>query len=255
MTDQAPKSSADDKPLDGDKIVDQAIGAAAEKLGELNPELALQSGRPRQNQIKMAVDYGPLIAFGVTFFLLKMLKLSPDKPLIFFNFIKFEAGKELIWASGVLGAASLIALIAGLAAEKRIAWIPLMSCVITIPFSILTVIFQDDTFVKIKMTIVDVLIAGILLGGLALKKQPLKVLLGEAIKLKDTAWPKLTVYYALFYLVMALINEIIWRTQSNEFWLSWKLISIIGGPVVFSLALLPFMMKNMIVDPDTETKK
>ncbi|HTN41621.1 MAG TPA: septation protein IspZ, partial [Asticcacaulis sp.] len=69
-----------------------------------------------------------------------------------------------------------------------------------------------------------------------------------ALKLKDTAWPKLTVYYALFYLAMAGVNEVIWRTQSDEFWLTWKLVSMIAGPILLSICLLPFLMKNMITD-------
>ena len=235
---------SDDKSLiatihDNDKIVDTAAGIAAEKLGEVNPELALTPGEPKQNYIKMAVDYGPLIAFGLTFFACSVFKLVPK-------------GDALIWASGALGAASVVALILGLVAEKRIAWIPLMSCLITIPFSFLTVWFHNPIFVKVKMTIVDVIIGGILIGGVLLKKQPLKVLLGETLKLKDAAWPRLTVYYGLFYLAMAAINEVVWRTQSDAFWLTWKLASIIGGPVLLAIVLLPFMMKNMVTDPADE---
>ena len=228
-----------DEIREGDKIVDRALGGVAERLGEANPELALEPGQPKQNYVKMAVDYGPLIAFGLTFFVCKIFKLVPPADC-------------LIWASGVLGVASVLALIGGLIAEKRIAWIPLVSCVITIPMTVLTVVFHDATFVKIKMTIVDVLIGGILLGALALKKQPLKLLLGEALKLKEPAWPKLTVYYALFYLAMAAVNEVIWRTQSDEFWLAWKLGSMIGGPILLSICLLPFLMKNMITAPVTD---
>ena len=62
----------------------------------------------------------------------------------------------------------------------------------------LTVIFKNPVFIKIKMTLIDALIGGVLLGGLALKKQPLKVLLGDALKLKDEAWPRMTLCYALF---------------------------------------------------------
>jgi|GEM_PF-116249 len=236
MTDE-PKLT--EEVREGDRIVDRALGIAAEKLGETNPELALEPGEPKQNHVKMAVDYGPLIAFGVTFFACKLFKLVP-------------AADCLIWASGVLGVASVLALIGGLIAEKRIAWIPLVSCLITIPMTILTVVFHDATFVKIKMTIVDVLIGGILLGALAFRKQPLKLLLGEALKLKETAWPKLTIYYALFYLAMAMVNEIVWRTQSDEFWMTWKLASMIGGPILLSICLLPFLMKNMITDPGTD---
>ncbi|MGN6422048.1 MAG: inner membrane-spanning protein YciB [Asticcacaulis sp.] len=223
----------------GDKIVDRAGAQAAEKLGEINPELALQAGQPKQNTVKLAVDYGPLIAFGLTFLVCRFLKLT-------------DKSEPLIIASGVLGVASLFAFIGGLLLEKRIAWIPLLSALIAIPFSLLTVFFHDTVFVKIKMTIIDVLIGSVLIGGLLLKKQPLKALLGEALKLKETAWPRLTLYYALFYFAMAAINEVVWRTQSDDVWVTWKMISIIGGPVVFSIALLPFLMKNMLVEPDTD---
>ncbi|MDV6332092.1 inner membrane-spanning protein YciB [Asticcacaulis sp. 201] len=221
----------------GDQIVDRAAGKLAEKLGEANPELALKPEAPKQNTIKMVVDYGPLVAFGLTFFACSALKLV-EKPM------------ALVWASGVLGAASVVALIAGLIMEKRVAWIPLMSCLITIPFSVLTVVFKDPTFVKIKMTIVDAIIGSILLGALVLKKEPLKALLGDSLKLKDAAWPKLTIYYALFYYAMGATNEVIWRTQSDDFWVTWKLVSMIGGPIAFSIVLLPFLMKNLETPPE-----
>ncbi|ESQ74812.1 inner membrane-spanning protein YciB [Asticcacaulis sp. AC402] len=201
-----------------------------------DPELALKPTEKKQNWIKIGVDYGPLIAFGCTFFVVKMLKLAAD-PL------------PLVYASAVLAIGSVIALIVGFVAEKRLAWIPLSAAAIGIPFAILTVVFKDPMFVKVKMTIVNVLIASVLLGGLALKKQPLKALVGEALKLKDDAWPKLTLYYALFYLAMAGVNEAIWRTQTDSVWTTWKLFSLIGGPILFSLALFPFLMKNMI-QPD-----
>ena len=226
-----------DKPLDdiaeSDKIVDKVAGIAAEKAGEINPELALKPGEPQQNTVKMAVDYGPLIAFGLTFMVCKLFKLVP-------------ATDALIWASGALGIASVIALIAGFALERRVAWIPLLSCAISVPMTALTVFLHDPVFVKIKMTIVDVVIGAILIGGVWLGKNPLKALLGDALKLKDEAWPRLTIYYAVFYFVMAGLNEAIWRTQSDSFWVTWKLASIIGGPIIFSLCLLPFMMKSML---------
>ncbi len=226
-------------PIEGlkaaDKIVDKAAGLAAERLAETNPELALKPGEPKQNNLKMAVDYGPIVVFGLTLVITNLMKIGAKDD-------------RIIYASATLGIASVIALIAGFVLEKRVAWIPLVSCLLTVPFSLLTVIFHNPTFIKIKMTIVDVIIAGILLGGLALKKEPLKVLLGDALKMKDAAWPKLTVYYALFYLAMAAINEVVWRTQSTDVWATWKLGSMIGGPIVFSIALLPFMMKNLIMD-------
>ncbi len=204
---------------------------------EANPEIAASPVEPKQNYVKLAVDYGPVVAFGLTFFACSALKLVAKND-------------ALIWASGVLGASSLVAVIAGLVLEKRIAWIAVASAALAIPFAILTVVFHNPVFVKIKMTIVDVLIGGFLLGALALKKQPLKALLGDNLKLKDTAWGPLTLYYALFYLAMAAVNEVVWRTQSDAVWVTWKMGSIIGGPVLLTLCLLPFLMKNMISSED-----
>lgn len=222
----------------------EAVEAATEKLMETalkaDPELAVNPTQPKQNWIKTGVDYGPLIAFGAAFLIARVLKLEGSMPLVY--------------ASAALAAASVIALVVGFVAEKRIAWIPLAAAAIGIPFAILTVVFKDGMFVKIKMTIVNVIIAGVLLGGVALKKQPLKALLGEALKLRDEAWPKLTVFYALFYLALAAVNEVVWRTQTDSVWVTWKMVSMIGGPVVFSIALLPFLMKNMITAENPAAK-
>lgn len=195
----------------------------------------------KQSKLKLAVDYGPIIAFGATFFLVPVLKIAPR-------------ADALIWASGVLAVTSVIAVIAGLLFEKRIAWLPLIAAAIGIPFAVMTVLFHDPVFVKLKMTIVNALIGIALLVALALKKNPFKTLLGSSLPLKEAAWPRLTVYYALFYLAMAAVNEVVWRTQSDETWVSWKLGSIIGGPILLTLALLPFLMKNMIPQEDAAAK-
>ncbi len=213
-----------------------------EMAGEANPELALKPGEPQQNWVKMGVDYGPIAIFALTMIVSNILKIGAKED-------------RIIYASAGLAIASVVALVVGLVAEKRIAWIAVVTAALGIPFSVLTVIFKDPVFIKIKMTIIDGLIGAVLLIGLALKKQPLKALLGEALKLKDEAWPRMTLYYAVFYLAMAAINEVVWRTQSTDVWATWKIGSMIGGPIVFSIALLPFMMKNMIVDAPTVAAK
>ncbi len=214
----------------------QSVPEIIKTAAAADPELALKPGETATNWVKLGVDYGPLICFGLSFVIIPHVIKSADKET------------PLIWASGVLAVASVVALIVGLAAEKRLAWIPLITAVLGIPFAVLTVVFKNPVFIKIKMTLIDTAIGAILLGGLALKKQPLKALLGDTLKLKDEAWPRLTLYYALFYLAMAAGNEAIWRTQTDSVWVTWKMVSMIGGPIVFSLILLPFMMKNLIVD-------
>ena len=211
-----------------------------EVAGEANPELALKPGEPQQNWVKMGVDYGPIAIFALTMIVSNLLKIGAKED-------------RIIYASAALAIASVVALVVGLVAEKRIAWIAVVTAALGIPFSVLTVIFKDPVFIKIKMTIIDGLIGSVLLIGLAMKKQPLKALLGEALKLKDEAWPRMTLYYALFYLAMAAVNEAVWRTQTTDVWATWKIGSMIGGPIVFSIVLLPFMMKNMIMDEPAAT--
>ncbi|MDI7775909.1 septation protein IspZ [Asticcacaulis sp. EMRT-3] len=240
MTDESEKPEITPEAIRAaDAAVDKAGAHMAEKLGEVNPELALKTGEPKQNYVKMAVDYGPIILFGLTLLISNLLKIGAKDD-------------RIIYASAALGVASVVALVAGLALEKRIAWIPLVSCLLSVPFSILTVIFHNPTFIEVKMTILDALIGAILIGGLLLKKQPLKALLGESLKLKDAAWPRLTLYYALFYFAMAAINEFVRRAYTTDIWATWKIISIVGGPVVLTLALLPFLMKNLVTEPDAD---
>lgn len=219
------------EPTTPDSVPDIIKTAAA-----ADPELALKPGEPATNWVKIGVDYGPLICFGLSFVIVPHLVKSADKET------------PLIWASGVLAVASVIALIVGLVSERRLAWIPLVTALLGIPFAVLTVVFKNPVFIKIKMTLIDAAIGALLLGGLALKKQPMKALLGDTLKLKDEAWPRLTLYYALFYLVMAAGNEAVWRTQTDSVWVTWKMVSMIGGPILFSVILLPFMMKNLIMD-------
>ncbi len=197
---------------------------------------------PKQNTIKLAIDYGPLAVFVLTYVIAKFVLKMADK------------SEPLIWASSLLAGASVIAVIAGWLIEKRIAWIALVSAIIGIPSAIMTVVFHNTVFFKIKMTIIDALIGSVLLGGLALKKQPLKALLGEALPLKEAAWPRLTLYYALFYYAMAAANEVVWRTQSDAVYVTWKGASIIGGPILLALCLVPYLMKNMIIAETAEDK-
>ncbi|GGZ21077.1 inner membrane-spanning protein YciB [Asticcacaulis endophyticus] len=204
------------------------------------------------NWVKMGIDYGPIIAFGATFFLVPILGLANKIPafisgqgIVLIN-ESSDKNTALIWASAVLAITSLIAVLLGLLLEKRIAWVPLIVAIIGIPFAVLTVVFRDPIFVKIKMTIVNVLIGGGLLIALRMGKNPFKSLMGSSLPLKDEAWPRLTIYYALFYLAMAVTNEIIWRTQSDAVWVGWKMLSLIGGPILLTIALVPFLMKNMI---------
>ena len=147
-------------------------------------------------------------------------------------------------ATWVLVGASALALAVGWITEKRIAPVPLFSGVLALIFGGLTLIFDDPRFIKMKMTIVDTALAGALLAGLAIKKNPLKAMMGEALVLPDFAWRNLTIRYAVFFLACAGVNEAVWRTQSDETWGIWRLVAL-GAAVLFSFAQAPYLMKHM----------
>ena len=147
-------------------------------------------------------------------------------------------------AAWVLVAASAVALAVGWFTERRLAPIPLLSGVLALVFGGLTLFFHDPRFVKMKMTAVDALLAIFLLAGVAMKKNPLQSLMGDALVLPNAAWRTLTFRYALFFAASAVINEVVWRTRSDARWAIWRLVAL-GAALAFSFAQAPFLMKHM----------
>ncbi len=177
--------------------------------------------------VRFVVDYGGLITFLIGFFL---------------------SGRDLVEATKWLVGGSAVALVIGLIFERRIAPLPAISGGAALAFGALTLIFNDPTFVKIKPTIMNLLFAVGLLGGLALGRSPLKLLMGSSIQLPDVAWRKLTLSYGLFFAFLAGLNEVIWRTQSDEVWVLFRMPGILILTLVFSFTQVPLMMKYAKTD-------
>ncbi|MBU2137100.1 MAG: septation protein IspZ [Alphaproteobacteria bacterium] len=177
--------------------------------------------------VRFVVDYGGLITFLVGFFL---------------------SGRDLVEATKWLIGGSAVALVIGLIFERRIAPLPAISGGAALFFGALTVIFNDPTFVKIKPTIMNLLFAAGLLIGMAFGKSPLKLLMGSSIQLPDVAWRKLTLSYGLFFAFLAGLNEVIWRTQSDEVWVLFRMPGILILTLVFSFTQVPLMMKYAKTD-------
>lgn len=173
--------------------------------------------------VRFVVDYGGLLAFLAGFFL---------------------TGRDLIAATWWLVAGSALALVIGLVFERRIAPIPAVSGGAALFFGGLTLIFQDEMFVKIKPTIMNLIFGAGLLGGLALGKSPLKMMLGTALQLPDAVWRKLTFNYGLYFIAIAVLNEVVWRTQSNEVWVLFRMPGLMILGLVFSFSQVPLMMKH-----------
>ena len=145
-------------------------------------------------------------------------------------------------ASWVMIALSVLALSLSLILERRIAPIPAFSGVMALVFGGLSIALHRSDLLQMKMSIVDGALGAALFGGLALRKNPLKLLLGAAMSLPDQAWRVLTIRYGLFFWASALANEFVRRTQTPEVWATFRVVAIVAA-VAFGAAQFPFLRK------------
>ncbi len=178
-------------------------------------------GAPEPPWLKPLSDYGPIAVFFAAYVL-----------------------ADLLWATAALMAATAVALGLSLAISRRVPLIPLITAAVVGVFGGLTLILQDETFIKMKPTIVQALFAAILLGGLVFGRPLLKPLMGAAWTMDDQGWHKLTFRFGLFFIAMAALNEAVWRTQSTDFWVSFKVFVILGLTFVFAISQAPVMRRH-----------
>ncbi len=164
-------------------------------------------------------------------------------PLLIFLAANWKAG--IFWATGLFMVATLITLVIMYLLTGKIAKMPLISGIFIGVFGGLTLYLQDDTFIKVKVTFVNVMFAGLLFGGLAFGRTFLKDLMGDAVHLPDAAWRTLTIRWGLFFLVLAGLNEYVWRSFSNDNWVTFKVFGLMGMTLLFAVANAPYMMRHM----------
>ena len=144
--------------------------------------------------------------------------------------------------------ATIIAVLFSYILEKKIPIMPTVGAVIILIFGGLTIYFDNETFFKMKPTIINLLFAGILYGGIILNKSLLRYLLGAALKLQDKGWDILTKRWIGFFIALAILNEIIWRTQTTDIWVSFKVFGILPITFIFSLTQFSTIKKYQIED-------
>ena len=144
--------------------------------------------------------------------------------------------------------ATIIAVLFSYIIEKKIPIMPTVGAVIILIFGGLTIYFDNETFFKMKPTIINLLFAGILYGGIILNKSLLRYLLGAALKLQDKGWDILTKRWIGFFVALAILNEIIWRTQTTDIWVNFKVFGILPITFIFTLAQFSIIKKYQIED-------
>ena len=150
-------------------------------------------------------------------------------------------------ATAVLMAGVVATLAVSYAMLKRFPVMPLVTAVIVLIFGSLTLFFHDETLIKIKPTALYLLFAAALFSGLALNRPILKILFDGALHVTEEGWRKLTWRWAFFFIALALLNEIVWRTQSTDVWVKFKTFGFMPLTLLFALAQAPLIIR-------TETK-
>ena len=151
---------------------------------------------------------------------------------------------DLLTATWALVAGSLVALAVGFALERRIAVSPLIWAGAAIVFGVMTLVFHDPRILKMKTTFIDAALGLFLLGGFALGRSPIRLLMGQALTLSDAAWRGLTLRFGLFFLAMAALNEVVWRTQPDAVWVAFRFPGLIILSLLFSATQVPGMLKD-----------
>jgi intracellular septation protein len=180
--------------------------------------------------VKLALELGPLGLFFVG-------NAYGDR-------FGFTGDHRIFAATGLFIAATVVALAIHFALVRRLPIMPLVSGVVVAVFGGLTLALQDETFIKLKPTIVNTLFGVVLLGGLAFGRPLLAVVLDSMFALTQEGWRKLTLRWGLFFLVLAVLNEVVWRTQTTDFWVSFKVFGIMPLTLVFALAQTPLLMRH-----------
>ena len=151
---------------------------------------------------------------------------------------------DIIKATFALVAGSVVALAGGLLFERRVAPLPLVAGLAAIVFGGLTLVLHDERWVKIKPTALNLAFAVFLLGGLMLKRSPLKAILGEVVQLPEPMWKTLAWRYGVYFLLVAALNEAVWRTQSDDVWAVFRVPGLQLLALAFSATQFPLMMKG-----------
>src|SRR5262245_10390859 len=186
--------------------------------------VASMSEKPQINPLlKIILDLGPLVLFFVA-----------------------NSRLGIFGATAVFMAATIVALVAGYALTRHVPMMPLVSAVVVLVFGSLTLYLQDETFIKIKPTIIYVLFGAVLLGGQLMGKPLLAMVFDQVFHLNPEGWRKLTMRWVLFFFALAILNEIVWRTQSTDTWVAFKLFGFVPLTFIFAALQYPLLQKYAV---------
>jgi intracellular septation protein len=207
--------------------------------------------KPQINPLlKLVLDLGPLALFF----------LANSRPALFLPLVSPILPADI--ASGervgifVATAVFMIAIVAALAVSyamtRHLPVMPMVTAVVVLVFGSLTLVLHDELFIKLKPTIIYVLFGAVLLGGLAWRKPLLGMVFDSVFHLTEEGWRKLTLRWALFFFALAILNEIVWRTQSTDVWVSFKVFGVVPLTFIFAALQYPLLTKYAAPEANSE---
>jgi intracellular septation protein len=226
---------------DDTEVQNPPAAEAAAKSG-LPPEQAQAAKAPAQNPtLKLVLELGPLVLFFLANKWPEKFEplLRPVLPATLLSGDK--AG--IFTATSVLMVSVVVALFVSFLITRRLPVMPVVTAIAVVLFGSLTLFFDNDLFIKMKPTIVNSIFGAALIGALAFGKPLLPIVLDSVLNLTETGWRKLTLNWGLFFFVLAALNEAVWRTQSTDFWVTFKAFGIMPLTIVFALSQVPLIMK------------
>jgi intracellular septation protein len=170
---------------------------------------------------KLATELGPLIVFFIA-----------------------NAKFNLFVATGAFMVAVIAAMIASYAVTRHVPMMAIVTAVVVIVFGTLTLVLHDETFIKVKPTIVYTLFAAILGGGLLFGRSFIAIMFDQMFNLTPQGWRILTLRWSLWFVAMAVLNEIIWRTQSTDVWVTFKAFGMVPLTMVFAVTQMPLIKRH-----------
>jgi intracellular septation protein len=209
----------------------EETSVTAETSGERAGTDTRAAKRAPKPAVKLALELGPLVLFFIT---------------------NYRFG--IFPATGVLMASVLVALAISYYLTRRLPIMPVVTAIAVTLFGALTFFLHDAVFIKLKPTIVNAIFGATLLGALAFGKPLLPVVLDSVMHLSEEGWRKLTLRWGIFFFVLAALNEIVWRTQSTDFWAGFKAFGIMPLTVLFALTQVPLIMRCEVKPSEERTE-